>query len=95
MIVILYCFVADFMKRRQPYRAEHLAYVAAEQAAGRIAAGGALSENLRKGLILYRGTVEQAEAFVAADPYVRAGIVTSREIGTWTLVIGDRMEVLT
>ena len=94
MVVILYHFVADFMARRQAYRADHLAHIRAEEKAGRIVAGGALAESLHKGLILYRGSEAEAEAFVEADPYVRAGIVTDHEIGAWSVVVGDRAEVL-
>jgi hypothetical protein len=45
-------------------------------------------------VILFQGdSPAAAEAFVAADPYVRNGLVTRWRIRPWTTVVGSGAEV--
>jgi uncharacterized protein YciI len=70
-------------------QAEHLAYLFAEQAAGRLAMAGAIVDHPSiVGLGLWRtGSTADAEARAAADPGVVAGLYTSRFL-TWVVPKG-------
>jgi uncharacterized protein YciI len=73
--------------RRGPYRDAHLARIRAEQDAGHVVMAGALGTPPAGGAIAWRGVGEDhIERFAAADPYVKAGLVTERRIERWTLV---------
>jgi uncharacterized protein len=86
-ILLLYDYVADMADRRGPYRAAHLERIRAEQDAGRVVMAGALGNPPSGGAILFKGVPsEHAERFVAADPYVQAGLVTSWRALPWNLV---------
>ena len=90
--LLLYSYVDDMAERRGPHREAHLAGIRAEQEAGRIVMAGALGTPPTGapptgGAIAWRGvTPEYIEQFTAADPYVRAGLVTSQRIERWNLV---------
>jgi uncharacterized protein YciI len=74
-------------QRRGPHREAHLAAIRAEQEAGRVTMAGALGRPPTGGAIVWRGvSLQDVERFVAADPYVRAGLVTAHRIEPWTLV---------
>jgi hypothetical protein len=85
--LLLYTYVDDMLERRGPHRPAHLDRVAAERAAGRIVMAGATGDPPSGGAIVWRGvTAGEIEAFVADDPYQRAGLITSYRIERWTLV---------
>jgi uncharacterized protein YciI len=78
-------YVANVLERRAPYRDGHLDLIRAWQADGRIVAAGALGDPPSGALLVfaYAAAVEQ---YVAADPYVGAGLVTSWRVETWNVV---------
>ena len=85
--ILLYEYVEDMPAKRGPHREAHLAKIKAEQDAGHVTLAGALGNPPHSGAIVFVG-VDQShiEAFVADDPYVKAGLVTSRRIEPWRLV---------
>jgi hypothetical protein len=85
--LLLYTYVEDMVQRRGPYRGAHLDRIRAEREAGRIVMAGALGNPPTGGAIVFRGVEpERIEAFVAADPYVEAGLVSSWRVERWNLV---------
>ena len=85
--LLLYTYVGDILDRRGPYREAHLERIRAEKDAGRVVMAGALGNPPSGGAIVFAGvTPADVERFAAADPYVRAGLVTERRIEPWTLV---------
>ena len=87
--LLFYEVVADYVERRQPFRAEHLALGRAAHARGELVLGGALADPVDGALLLFQGdSPAAAEAFAAADPYVRNGLVTRWYVRTWTTVVG-------
>ncbi|MHB1571068.1 MAG: YciI family protein [Solirubrobacteraceae bacterium] len=85
--LLLYTYVEDVLERRAPYRDAHLARLAAEREAGRLLIAGAFGNPPSGAAIGFAGvTREHVEAFVAGDPYVTGGLVTSWRIEPWTLV---------
>lgn len=88
--LLLYDVVPDYVERRAPLRAEHLALARAAHARGDLVLGGALADPVDGAVLLFRGdSPAAAEAFAAADPYVRHGLVTRWRVRTWTTVVGD------
>jgi uncharacterized protein YciI len=91
--MLMYDVVPDYVERRTPYRAEHIALAREGVERGEIVLGGAL--NPPEGvMILFRGdSPAAAEAFAKADPYVKSGIVTSWKVREWTTVVGPDAQV--
>ena len=89
--VLIYDFVADYVERRAAFRSEHLqmAWEACDR--GELLLGGALSDPVDTGLLLFRSeTPEAAEAFARADPYVVNGLVKGLRVREWTTVVGEQ-----
>lgn len=83
--LLTYAYVPDMLERRVPHREAHLALIRAYRADGRIAIAGAVGDPPHAGLLAFRDAAS-AEAFAAEDPYVAAGLVTSRRVEPWTVV---------
>jgi uncharacterized protein YciI len=83
--VLAYEYVDEMLERRKPYREAHLARVEVEREAKRIVMAGPLGDPPTGALLVFADgvPVEEIEAFVAGDPYVEAGLVTSRRIEPW------------
>jgi uncharacterized protein len=85
--LLLYEYVADMAERRGGHRGPHLQRIRSEQEAGRVIMAGALGDPPSGGAIVFRDTAPEAiEAFVAEDPYLRAGLITSWRVQAWKLV---------
>ncbi len=92
--LLLYDLVDDYLVRRQSLRAAHLAHARPFVERGELVLGGALAEPADRAVLLFEGkTPKVAEAFAAADPYVRHGLVTSWRVRIWTTVIGPQAAV--
>jgi len=92
--LLFYDVVPDYVERRNAFRAEHLALARAAHARGELVLGGALADPVDGAVLLFRGdSPAVVEAFVAADPYVRHGLVTRWRIRPWTTVVGDHAQV--
>jgi uncharacterized protein YciI len=92
--LLLYDVVPDYVERRAPFRAEHLALAQAAHARGELVLGGALADPV-DGAVLLFNTSAAAEAFPEADPYVRNGLVTRWRVRAWNTVVGDGITPLT
>jgi len=80
-----YDYVDNILERRQPHREGHLALIARFHAEGRMLAGGAVGDPVRGGLFTFRNAAD-AEAFMAEDPYVAAGLLVHSRIEPWNVV---------
>jgi len=88
-LVLEYQLVDDYVERRAPLRPEHLELARAAHERGELAQAGALADPPDRALLIWStGDRSVVEAFVAADPYVREGLVTSSAIRPWTVVVG-------
>jgi uncharacterized protein YciI len=85
--ILFYDYVEDMVGRRVPHRDAHLLRIAAGREAGQIVMAGALGDPPRRAAIVF-GDVEREviESFVAADPYVIAGLVTRWRVELWNVV---------
>ena len=86
--LLFYDVVPDYGERRVPFRAEHLALARAAHARGELVLGGALADPIDGAVLLFRGdSPAAAEAFAAADPYVRNGLVTRWRVRAWATAV--------
>jgi uncharacterized protein YciI len=85
--ILFYDYVERMAERRTPYREAHLAKIREEREAGRVTMAGALGNPPHGAAIVFKGVEpEEIEAFADSDPYVTAGLVTSRRIERWNIV---------
>lgn len=87
--LLLYEYVEDYVERRAPFRAAHLALAQAAHDRGELVMAGALADSPPGAVFVFsvddRSVVE---TFVGADPYVEGGVVTSWRIRPWNVVVG-------
>jgi uncharacterized protein YciI len=87
--LLLYDYVEDILERRAPFREAHVARIREAHEQGVLLMAGALAEPV-DGAVLVFTTDDRSvvEDFVARDPYVREGLVTTWRIRLWNVVIG-------
>lgn len=87
--VMFYHYVADYLERRGPLRAEHLAAAWQAVERGELVLGGVLEDPPDRALLIFRtDSPEIIEAFAKNDPYVRNGLVVRWEVRRWNTVVG-------
>jgi uncharacterized protein YciI len=85
--LLSYELVDDYLERRAPLRAEHLALAGACHERGELFIAGALTDPPDTAVLVF--TAEgAAERFAAEDPYVRAGLVKAWTVRKWNVVVG-------
>lgn len=85
--ILFYEYVESMLEERVPYREAHLAHLNEARETGIIVMAGALGDPPHGGALVFRETdPETIEAFVQADPYVKAGLVTAWRVERWNLV---------
>ena len=88
--LLIYEVAPDYLERRVQYRAEHLRLAWEAVKRGELILGGALAEPVDSAVLLFYATSpDVVEQFIAADPYVKNGLVRSWRIREWTTVVGD------
>lgn len=95
--LLIYDTAPDYLERRGEYRAEHLALGWVAHQRGEMSLGGALpaEEGVPGGapggaVFFFQGdSPAAAEAFAAADPYVRNGLILRWRVRPWMTVIGE------
>jgi len=88
--LLFYDVSDDYSERRAEFRADHLALAWQAQARGELILGGALADPVDCAVLLFKGeSAEVVKRFVAADPYVKGGLVKSWRVRPWTTVVGE------
>lgn len=89
MFLLFYDYVDDVLTLREPHRPRHLELLRGLHERGVLKMAGALADPV-DGAVLVFSTDDRAEVerFVAEDPYVANGLVTSWRIRAWTVVVG-------
>jgi len=85
---LLYDVVDDYVRRRQPHRAEHLALAQRHEREGKLLLAGAFDPPDGALLVFRVDSADEVEAFVREDPYVKNGLVTAWRLRKWTVVVG-------
>lgn len=84
---LFYDVVADYAERRNEFRVAHLEAGKDFIQRGELVLVGALADTPDQALLIFT-TLEGAERFVRADPYVVNGLVKSYRIRKWNTVLG-------
>jgi uncharacterized protein YciI len=88
--LLIYELAPDYLERRGQFRNEHLKLAWDASARGELLLGGALADPVDNAVLLFKGDSPQAaERFVAADPYVKNGLVAHWKVRPWTTVVGE------
>ena len=88
--LLFYDVVPGYVERRAAFRDEHLTLAWQAHARGELVLGGALDEPVDGAVLLFScDSPAPVEAFAAADPYVRNGLVTKWRVRAWKTVAGD------
>ena len=92
--LLFYDIVPDYVQRRVPLRAAHLAYATEAVERGELVLGGALADPVDGAVILFKAqSPAVVEDFARGDPYVVNGLVTAWRVREWTTVAGPEAEV--
>jgi len=92
--LLMYDVVDDYVERRAPLRALHIAHAREAIARGELVLGGALANPADGAVLLFKGdSPKAAEAFAQVDPYVVNGLVKRWRVREWTTVVGRDAEV--
>ena len=84
--VLVYQYPPDILERRAPHRDAHLAMLRTLADDGALVMAGATGDPPTGALLVFRSAAD-AERFAAEDPYGAAGLVVSRRIEPWTVVV--------
>jgi uncharacterized protein YciI len=88
--LLIYDLAPDYLERRAEFRKDHLGLAWKASERGELILGGALADPVDQAVLLFKGaSAEVAERFVAADPYVKHGLVKQWRVRPWTTVIGE------
>jgi uncharacterized protein len=91
--LLLYEFGPNYVERRKPYRDRHLRAAWEAEARGELVLAGAYADPVDGAALLFQcDSPDVVERFVAADPYVTAGLVARWRIRAWTTVVGKAAE---
>lgn len=92
--LLMYDVVDDYVERRAPLRAAHIALAKQAVARGEMVLAGALANPPDGAVFLFKGdSPKAAEAFAQVDPYVVNGLVKRWRVREWTTVVGRDAEV--
>jgi len=87
-LLLFYEYVPDVLERRDPYRAAHLDHARAAKERGALLNVGAVGSPPSGAVFVFADIGSAAVGdFADADPYVTAGLVTSRRVQPWTVVV--------
>lgn len=93
--LLRYDVTDDYVERRVPYRADHLAHARAAHDRGELLLAGALADPADGAVLVFRtDSPEPVKAFARNDPYVLEGVVTSWTVRRWTVVVGEGAETV-
>jgi hypothetical protein len=88
--LLFYDYVPDYLQRRDEFRNEHLTLAWQYCERGQLLLGGVLDDPIDGAVLLFKADSRQAiEEFVAADPYVRNGLVRHWRVRPWNTVVGE------
>ena len=87
---LFYELVEDMVKRRVPFREEHLRLAREARERGELVLAGALAEPVDRALLVFHvDNKSKVEAFARKDPYVLNGLAKKWEVRPWNVVVGN------
>jgi uncharacterized protein YciI len=90
--ILFYDVVEDYVRKRAPFREEHLRLTDEAAKKGQLLLGGALDNPVDGAVLVFKADDSSVvEEFVKNDPYVKNGLITNWKIRDWTVVTGSAM----
>ncbi len=90
--ILLYDVVEDYVRKRAPFREEHLRLADEAAEKGQLLLGGALDNPVDGAALVFKADdVSVVEEFARNDPYVKNGLITNWKVRDWTVVTGSAM----
>jgi uncharacterized protein YciI len=87
--LLFYEVSEDYLRRRAEFREEHMSLAWQAQARGELILAGTLADPVDQAVLLFQAeSPAVVERFVAADPYVRNGLVKRWRVRPWTTAVG-------
>ncbi|MCW5723758.1 MAG: YciI family protein [Maricaulaceae bacterium] len=88
--ILFYDTAPDYLERRPEFRGAHLKLAQDAAARGELVLAGALADPPDAAVLVFKGEDKSvAEKFVAADPYVKNGLIANWRVREWTTVVGE------
>ncbi|MCX2681236.1 YciI-like protein [Galbibacter sp. EGI 63066] len=88
--ILFYKTIDDYIEKRAPFRAEHLALAQEATKSGALVLAGALDDPADGAVLVFKGNSPKvAEDFAKNDPYVKNGLISEWSVRPWTVVIGS------
>jgi len=85
----IYGYVPEMSERRTPHRSAHLAHVKDAEASGRLTFAAATMDPVDAAFLVVAAPSEaDVHAWVASDPYMKAGLIRTVAIREITVVTG-------
>lgn len=92
--LLIYEVVDDYVKKREPYRDEHLRIANEAVEKGQLILGGAFDNPVDGAALVFRAdSCSVVEDFVKNDPYVKNGLITGWKIREWKVVVGRAVQI--
>jgi uncharacterized protein YciI len=86
--ILFYKTIENYVKKRVPYREEHLAYARKAWERGELILAGALADPPDSAVLIFKGEEPSvAQEFARKDPYVTNGLITEWTVRPWTLAL--------
>ncbi|KAK9827397.1 hypothetical protein WJX81_006583 [Elliptochloris bilobata] len=87
--LLSYTYVSDILEKRGPHRDAHIAAARQKGKEGKLILAGAVGAPTPEGgLFVFRDApAEEIKAFVEADPYSKAGLISSWSIKPYNVVV--------
>ena len=86
--LLIYDVVDDYVERRAPLRARHLALARAARERGDLVMAGAYGDPIVGAVLVFRAEdASTADDFARQDPYVTEGLVTAWRVHPWNEVL--------
>jgi uncharacterized protein YciI len=91
--LLLYEVIDDYVKKREPFRDEHLRVANEAVEEGQLILGGAFDNPIDGAALVFKADDRSdIEDFVKRDPYVKNGLITGWKIREWTVVVGRAVQ---
>lgn len=87
--LVLYDVVDDYVRRREPFRPQHLHHVQEAHDKGLLVMGGAYADPVDGAAIVFKtDDRSEVERWVHQDPYVVNGLIPAWRAKRWSIGIG-------
>lgn len=87
--ILFYKTIANYIKKRAPFREEHLKLLKIAEAQGTLVMAGALANPADGGVFIFKvNNPKIVEDFAKNDPYVKNGLITEWQVRPWSVVVG-------